>query len=102
MYLSIYQDVSTYWKERDMSKTILAEGINMIVETEGEELLITMGDFTPHDKVIVIQYLVSNLSKMSRIPYNEILMDLQEYEESEEPITEAKQVKKNKKKKERK
>ncbi len=80
-----------------MSKTILAEGINMIVETEGEELLITMGDFTPHDKVIVIQYLVSNLSKMSRIPYNEILMDLQEYDE--EPITEAKQVKKRKKKK---
>ncbi len=94
-----------------MSKTILAEGINMIVETEGEELLITMGgDFDPHDKVVVIQYLVENLSKLSRIPYNEIMDDLKIVEENfdtvsvkeEEPITEAKQVKKKKKKKERK
>ena len=96
MYLSIYQDVSTYWKERDMSKTILAEGINMIVETEGEELLITMGDFDPHDKVVVIQYLVENLSKLSRIPYNEIMDDLKIVDE--EPITEAKQVKKKERK----
>ncbi len=86
-----------------MSKTILAEGINMIVETEGEELLITMGDFDPHDKVVVIQYLVENLSKLSRIPYNEIMDDLKIYESDtdsvrgEEPITEAKQVKKKKK-----
>ena len=87
--------------------TILAEGINMIVETEGEELLITMGDFDPHDKVVVIQYLVENLSKLSRIPYNEIMDDLKIVEEEfdtvsvivEEPITEAKQVKKNKKRK---
>ena len=74
--------------------TLLAEGINMIVETEGEELLITMGDFTPHDKVVVIQYLVENLSKLSRIPYNDIMDDLKI---EEEPITEARKVKKKKK-----
>lgn len=82
--------------------TLLAEGINMIVETEGEELLITMGDFTPHDKVVVIQYLVENLSKLSRIPYNDIMDDLK-IEDYEGTITEARKVKKKtKKKKERK
>ncbi len=78
----------------------------MIVESEGEELLITEGDFTPHDKVVVIQYLVQSLSKMSGIAYNEIMDDLKMVEVHEEeiegPITEAKQVKRKKKKKERK
>ena len=90
MYLSIYQDVSTYWKENDMS-TQLADGIHMIVETEGEDLMITEGDFTPHDKVVVIQYLVTSLSNMSGLPHNEIMEDLKIVEEEEEPTTEAKQ-----------
>ena len=74
--------------------TLLAEGINMIVETEGEELLITEGDFTPHDKVVVIQYLVTSLSNLSGIPHNEIMDDLKVIDE---PTTEVKKVKKKKK-----
>lgn len=73
-----------------MQDTVLAEGIHFIVETEDEDLRITEGDFTPHDKVIVIQYLVGSLSKLSGIPYNEIMDDLKLVEE---PITEAEQVK---------
>jgi len=82
--------------------TQLADGIHMIVETEGEDLNITEGSFTPQDKVILIQYLVTSLSKMSKIPHNEILDDLKitdEWEDKfkEEPITEARKVKKKKK-----
>ena len=75
--------------------TQLADGIHMIVETEGEDLMITEGDFTPHDKVVVIQYLITSLSKMSGIDYNEIMDDLKIIESDtdsvrdEEPITEA-------------
>ena len=87
MYLSIYQDVSTYWKENDMS-TQLADGIHMIVETEEEDLMITEGDFTPHDKLVVIQYIVISLSNMSGIPHNEIMENVKKLEET---TTEAKE-----------
>jgi hypothetical protein len=78
-----------------MSKKELAEGLHMIVEEEEYDLLITLGrDFTPHYKVLVIQYLVDNLSKMSGIQYNEILDDLKVIDE---PIAEANKAKKKKK-----
>ena len=73
----------------------LAEGIHLIVEEEEEDLLLTMGiDFTPHYKVVVIQYLVDNLSRMSGIPYNEILDDLKIIEAD---TTGSKKAKKKKK-----
>ena len=72
----------------------------MIVEEEGEDLIITEGNelFTPHDRVVVIQYLVNSLSKMSGISYNEIMDDLKMVEvQDDEPTTEVKKVKKKKK-----
>ena len=72
-----------------MEQTVdLRSDVLMTVEVEGNDLNITEGQMDPMDKVIVIQYLVESLSKLSRIDPREILEDLKEAY-NEDPISEG-------------
>ncbi len=58
----------------------MREGVNLLVETQGDDMVVTHSNLNAEQTMYLISFLVERFEKVSGIDYNEILEDLK-YEE---------------------
>jgi len=61
----------------------MRKGVNLVVETEGDEMLITHSDLSPRQMWELMVFLVDKFSIYTGIDYNSVCEDLKEIEEGE-------------------
>ena len=54
------------------------QGINLIVETVGNEMKLTHSNMNAHQVWELIIFLIDKLSRYSGVPYNDVVEDLKE------------------------
>lgn len=70
-----------YDEEEGAIVEYMREGVNLLVETEGNEMVITHSDLSPRQTWELIIFLIDRFSKYTGIPYNEVCDDLKEIED---------------------
>ena len=61
----------------------MREGVNLVVQTEGDEMKITHSDLSAEQTWRLIIFLIDKLSAYTGIRYNDIVSDLREIEDEE-------------------
>jgi len=61
----------------------MGEGVNLLVETEGNEMKIVHSDLNMEQSWHLVSFLIDRMEKYSGIGYNEICEDLKEIVEGE-------------------